>query len=158
MLAIARQKVPDGDFRLGRLEQLPVDDGSVDVLTCSLALTHVPDLQPVMQEFARVLKPGGIAVLSDIHPFNTMVGGGVAGFPGADITKGVPYVINLTHQMGDYLRSFRDAGLLVAECVEPPFGDAQLERMPGYPVYPDACRQAFSDFPYLLIWRLTREP
>jgi SAM-dependent methyltransferase len=157
MLAIAREKVPEADFRRGRLEQLPVDDASVDLITCSLALTHVPDLRPVMQEFARVLKPGGTAVLSDIHPFNVMIGGGVAGFPGAELTDGVPYVVNLTHQMGDYLRAFDEAGLSVADCLEPPWGDAQLSRLPGYPIYPDACRQAFSDLPYLLVWRLTRD-
>ncbi len=52
MLAIARGKVPGADFRRGRLEDLPVDDAVVDVVTCSLALTHVPDLAPVMREFA----------------------------------------------------------------------------------------------------------
>src|SRR5258708_22181637 len=97
MLAVARAKLPDADLRHGRLEALPVDDASVDVLTCALALTHVPDLAPVMREFARVLRPGGTAVLSDIHPFNTIVGGSIAGFSG-DVTKGIPYVVNLTHK------------------------------------------------------------
>src|SRR3954447_13579267 len=63
MLDVAKAKVPDGDFREGRLEALPVDDASVDVITCSLALTHVPSLAPVMREFARVLRPGGTIVL-----------------------------------------------------------------------------------------------
>ena len=149
--------MPGADFRKGRLEDLPVDDVVVDVLTCSLALTHVPDLAPVMREFARVLKPGGTAVLSDIHPFNTMIGGGIAGLPGADLTDGVPYVVNLTHQVSDYINAFRASGLSIVECVELPWGEAQLTRLPGYPVYPDACRQAFGELPYLLVWRLTRD-
>jgi ubiquinone/menaquinone biosynthesis C-methylase UbiE len=155
MLAIARDKVPSADFRLGRLEHLPVDDRSIDVLTCSLALTHVPDLRPVMHEFARVMKPGGTAVLSDIHPFNTMIGGSVAGFPGADISEGLPYVVNLTHQISDYVTAFNAAALSIVECIEPRWSEAQFKRLPGYPVYPDACEQAFADLPYLLIWRLT---
>ena len=80
-----------------------------------------------------MLKPGGTAVLSDIHPFNVMIGGGVAGFPGAELTDGVPYVVNLTHQMGDYLRAFDEASLSIVDCLEPPWGDAQLSRLPGYP-------------------------
>jgi 2-polyprenyl-3-methyl-5-hydroxy-6-metoxy-1,4-benzoquinol methylase len=147
--------VPAGDFRRGRLEDLPVADASVDLITCSLALTHVPDLQQVMREFGRVLKPGGTAVLSDIHPFNIMITGGVAGFPGADLADGVPYVVNLTHQIGDYMRAFRDARLSIIECLEPVWAEAQIKRLPGYPVFPDACHQAFGDLPYLLIWRLT---
>jgi ubiquinone/menaquinone biosynthesis C-methylase UbiE len=157
MLSIARDKVPTGDFRRGRLEDLPVADASVDLITCSLALTHAPDLQPVMRQFGRVLKPGGTAVLSDIHPFNTMITGGVAGFPGADLADGVPYVVNRTHQMSDYMRGFRDARMSIIECLEPLWAEAQIERLPGYAVYPDACHQAFGDLPYLLIWRLTRD-
>jgi 2-polyprenyl-3-methyl-5-hydroxy-6-metoxy-1,4-benzoquinol methylase len=157
MLAIARDKVPTADFRLGRLEQLPVDECSIDVVTCSLALTHVEDLQPVVREFARVMKPGATAVLSDIHPLNTMVGGNVAGFPGADIRDGIPYVVNLTHQISDYIAAFNDAGLSIVECLEPQWGEAQFKSLPGYPVYPDACVQAFGGLPYLLIWRLARD-
>ena len=157
MLEVARAKLPDVDLRNGRLEALPVDDASVDVITCALALTHVPDLAPVMREFARVLRPGGTAVLSDIHPFNTMVGGSIAGFAGGDVTKGIPYVVNLTHKFSDYLGAFSAAGLSVIDCIEPPMGDAQIETLPSYGVFPEASRQAYADVPFLLIWRLRRD-
>uniref|UniRef100_UPI000AE01C42 class I SAM-dependent methyltransferase n=1 Tax=Streptomyces sp. SBT349 TaxID=1580539 RepID=UPI000AE01C42 len=68
MLARARERVPGGEFRLGDLHRLPVADDSVDLVVCSLALTHVPELGPVIAEFARVLCPGGHLVISDIHP------------------------------------------------------------------------------------------
>lgn len=156
MLAIAREKVPQADFRRGRLEQLPLDDASVDVITCSLALTHVPDLAPVLREFGRVLRPGGTAVLSDMHPFNTMTGGAVAGWPSDDLTRGIPYVVNRTHQISDYINAFNGGGLSVLECVEPLFGEAEATRVPSFALYPDATRQAFIGLPYLLIWRLRR--
>ena len=156
MLDVARAKVPDADFRRGRLEDLPLDDASVDVITCSLALTHVPDLGPVMREFARVLRLGGAVVLSDMHPFNTMMGGSIAGWSGDDITKGIPYVVNLVHQVSDYVDAFNAAGLSIVTCAEPRFGDAQVERVPSYPLYPDASRQAFVGGPYLLIWQLQK--
>jgi ubiquinone/menaquinone biosynthesis C-methylase UbiE len=158
MLVIARAKVPEADLREGRLEDLPLEDDSVDLITCALALTHVPDLGPVLREFARVLRSGGTVVLSDIHPFNTALGASLAGFPGADITQGIPYVVNRFHPLSSYIRAFNEAGLSIAECIEPEFGDAQLERLPSYQMYPEATRTSFTGLPYLLIWRLRLEP
>ena len=109
-----------------------------------------------MREFARVLRPGGTAVLSDMHPFNTIVGGGIAGFSGGDLRGGIPYVLNRTHLLSDYLRAFRSAGLSVADCIEVPMGPSQIERLPSFGLYPDASREAYEDLPYLLIWRLQR--
>src|SRR5437763_1190171 len=75
MLALARSKAPLVDFRSGRLEALPVDDASVDLVTCALALTHVEKLAPVIGEFARGLRPGGHVILSDMHPVIAMASG-----------------------------------------------------------------------------------
>lgn len=58
MLAAARAKIPGGEFREGDLHHLPVPDEHVDVVVCALALTHVPELSPVLAEFTRVLRPG----------------------------------------------------------------------------------------------------
>jgi ubiquinone/menaquinone biosynthesis C-methylase UbiE len=157
MLAIAREKAPAADFRSGRLEQLPVEDESVDLITCALALTHVERLEPVMREFVRVLRPGGQAILTDIHPVATMTGG-IAGFPDGDITRGIPYVRNLTHQVSEYVTAFLDVGLSIVTCVEPCVTESLLQVLPSYPILPDATRQAFRDTPYLLIWRLERPP
>ncbi|HEY5173859.1 MAG TPA: methyltransferase domain-containing protein, partial [Acidimicrobiia bacterium] len=155
MLAIAREKVPAADFRSGRLEALPVADESVDLVVCTLALTHVEDLEPVMREFVRVLRPGGQAILTDMHPLATMTGS-IAGFPGDDLTRGIPYVLNRTHHVSDYVRAFLDAGLSIMECMEPRVTDAVLESFPSYALLPSATRQAFFDTPYLLVWRLER--
>jgi ubiquinone/menaquinone biosynthesis C-methylase UbiE len=156
MLDIAQTKCPGADLRRGRLEQLPVDSASVDLVTCSLALTHVPELGPVIAELARVLRPGGVVVLSDIHPFNTMLGGSLAAFPGDDITKGIPFVRNRTHLISTYIAGFRSAALRIDEYVEVPVGERQLTALPSYSVFPDATRQAMTGIPYLLIWRVTR--
>ncbi|MFZ0217306.1 MAG: methyltransferase domain-containing protein [Candidatus Dormiibacterota bacterium] len=51
-----------------RWRTAPSTYGAVDVLTCALALTHVASLRPIVGEFARVLRPGGQAVRSDMHP------------------------------------------------------------------------------------------
>ncbi|MFL6144193.1 MAG: class I SAM-dependent methyltransferase [Labedaea sp.] len=155
MLALARRKVPGADFRRGQLETLPVQDDSVDLVTCALALTHVAELGPVMAEFARVLRPGGQAVLSDIHPMATTTGA-IAAFPGRDLSRGVPYVHSIVHQVSDYLTAFRAAGLSVVDCLEPPTDESTVTATPSYAEFPQAARQAFLGLPFLLIWRLAR--
>jgi SAM-dependent methyltransferase len=153
MLTLARKKVPGVDFRRGALADLPVQDASVDLVTCALALSHVPDLEPVLREFARVLRPGGTVVLSDIHPMSAMTGA-IAAFPGPDLSAGVPYVHSRVHQVGAYLAAFRAAGLAVRDCLEPAVDDTVVAGNPGYDRYPDAVRQALLGMPFLLIWRL----
>jgi SAM-dependent methyltransferase len=49
-------------------EQLPFADASIDVVTCQGALDHFADRHAFMKEAARVLKPGGRAVIA-LHNF-----------------------------------------------------------------------------------------
>ena len=44
MLALARQKVPEGEFHEADLHDIPLADDSVDLVVCAVALSHVPDL------------------------------------------------------------------------------------------------------------------
>ncbi|WP_172826051.1 methyltransferase domain-containing protein [Friedmanniella luteola] len=49
----------------GLADALPLADGSVDVVWCERVLQHLDDPQAAVREHARVLAPGGCAVLLD---------------------------------------------------------------------------------------------
>jgi SAM-dependent methyltransferase len=116
MLAHARRRVPDGEFHVGELDRLPLPDDCVDVIVCALALVHVPELQPVLAEFARVLRPGGDLVISDLH-HELVTRGSVITARGP---AGEPCIVaTYRHQLGDYLRPALSLGLQVKRCEEP---------------------------------------
>lgn len=54
------------EFRLGDIEQMPVEPDSIDVAVSNCVLNLVPDKQKAFAELYRVLKPGGHFSVSDI--------------------------------------------------------------------------------------------
>jgi ubiquinone/menaquinone biosynthesis C-methylase UbiE len=155
MLTIAEAKVPDCDFRVGDLASLPVDDDAVDVVVCSLALTHVERIEPVLGEFARVVRPGGSVVLSDIHPA-ALTFGSVAVFPTGRDQLELHYVRSVVHPVSEYVQAATATGLVVRACREPVMPESAITRNPAFAVVPDAVRQAFEGLPFLLVWRLDK--
>lgn len=63
-LALARTQLGPDQVRRGTCASLPLDAGSVDVLTALDVLEHVEDDGKAMAEFSRVVRPGGIVVLT----------------------------------------------------------------------------------------------
>ncbi|MEU8639259.1 class I SAM-dependent methyltransferase [Amycolatopsis sp. NPDC048633] len=117
MLTRAHVRVPQAEFLRGDLHRLPVADAEVDLVVCGLALTHVSTLEPVLAEFARVLRPGGHLVIADMHPERVAQGA----VPPVRDAEGRPgRLSSYRHSIGDYLRAALPAGLQVRRCEEPP--------------------------------------
>jgi arsenite methyltransferase len=105
----AKVGAPQVEFREGRLEALPVDDASVDAVTSNCVINLVPDKGRVFAEVARVLKPGGRLVISDI-----VLDGRLPESVEKDIYAYVGCISGAAARP-DYFARLRDAGLGEAE-------------------------------------------
>ncbi len=62
-IAIAAERVPAADLRVGEAEHLPFPNSSFDVVTCLGSLEHFESPERGAAEIARVLRPSGRAVV-----------------------------------------------------------------------------------------------
>lgn len=74
MLAQAKKVDLGGLLIRGPFSPLPFPDNSFNLITCGMAVGHEKNLAQVIAEFARVLRPGGLLIYSDLHPFGAMAG------------------------------------------------------------------------------------
>jgi SAM-dependent methyltransferase len=59
MLAVAQRTAPGVDWRHGRAESLPFEDGRFDAVVSQFGLMFFEDRAAAIREMARVLRPGG---------------------------------------------------------------------------------------------------
>jgi ubiquinone/menaquinone biosynthesis C-methylase UbiE len=171
MLDRAREKVPGGEFHEADLHDLPLPDDHVDLVICALTLVHVPDLQLVLAELVRVLRPGGNMVISDQRGLIPRIGLPVV----KDRPDGGPgYMPIRTRLASEYLAAALPLGLQVRRCEEPrrPFplvddGDLKSATGEGFPDHdpgappdiwalhrraPAAANAAYRDSAAVIIW------
>jgi ubiquinone/menaquinone biosynthesis C-methylase UbiE len=94
MLAAARRRLADRDnvdLRSGRLEELPIENGALDVAILSLVLHFVVDPIVALTEAARTLRAGGRLLVVDMLPhereeYRTTMGHLWLGFEAAQLT------------------------------------------------------------------------
>jgi ubiquinone/menaquinone biosynthesis C-methylase UbiE len=171
MLERAREKVPGGEFHEADLHDLPLPDDHVDLVVCALALMHVPDLEPVLAEFVRVLRPGGNLVISDWRSLAKEIA--------IPVVKARPdgslgYMPTKSRLTSEYLAAALPLGLQVRGCQEPltpaPLvdeggesfhGEPDPEHVPGEPPNiwalhrwsPDATNAAYRGKPLAIVWQ-----
>lgn len=92
------------EFRLGEIENLPVDDNSVDVIISNCVINLVPNKARAFKQAWRVLKPGGRLMVSDVVLLKSLP---------ASVQNSVEAYIGCLSgavSKGDYLQAIAEAG------------------------------------------------
>jgi len=100
------------EFRQGFIEELPVEDETVDVMISNCVINLSPDKPAVFREAFRVLRPGGRIAVSDIvltAPLPRAIEENIAAYVGC--VAGAPL-------LDDYLSYMEEAGFKNARVVE----------------------------------------
>lgn len=116
MIAKARENALKADagnveFRQGTIENLPVEDASVDVVISNCVINLSPDKSRVFGEAFRVLRPGGRLMIADLVSLGELpasVQGNLAAYVGC---------IAGVSMKADYLRMLGEAGFDRVEVV-----------------------------------------
>jgi len=117
MIAQARENavkagVENVEFRQGYIEEMPVENDTVDVLISNCVINLSPDKPAVFREAFRVLRPGGRVAVSDIvltEPLPPAVAESIAAYVGCVAGASL---------LDDYLGYLRDAGFEDVEVAE----------------------------------------
>lgn len=130
MLAKARTNAQQAgftnvEFRKGYIEKLPVEDASVDVVLSNCVINLIADKAAVYREVARVLRPGGRMVISDVvltEPLPEAIA--------ADVTALTGCVAGAALR-GQYLATIAAAGLVDIDIVsDKGFGAVAMTMVP----------------------------
>ena len=104
MISKAKQKVKteNVDFVEADLtHEWPVNPGWANLITCSLVLEHIEDLDHIFSEAARALKRNGKFYICELHP-GKQYAGGRANF---ETSEGVHSPVAYVHHLSDYLKA-----------------------------------------------------
>ena len=104
--------ISNTEFRLGTVEELPVESASIDVVISNCVINLSPDKPRVFREAFRVLKPGGRLLVSDIvlrAPLPERVRASVAAYVGC--VAGAALI-------DDYLQAIGAAGFTAVQVMK----------------------------------------
>ena len=134
MLALARRRRPELEFRCGDAEELPFEDGGFDAVVGGFVVNHLPHPERASAEAARVLAPGGAVAFSvwDRPERNRLNGV----FRDAMADVGVPSLAEI--EEGPDPTRFCDDPEFVALLEGAGLGDARVETISRMLTVPDA--------------------
>ena len=130
MLKHARKKVlPTTKLEHGHSSALPGEDACYSFVIASFLLSYVQDLPAFALECARVVRPGGWLLLSDMHPVTAAERGWKRSFHVDGTTVDIAA---RSRSLPEIIAVFEKSGFEVGVLIEPPFDE------PGRRIFEDA--------------------
>ena len=115
MLAKAKAKLPTTDFIQADITgPWNFTNRLFDLVTFSLVLEHIQNLDFIFSETARKLRPGGQVYIGELHPFK-QYGGTKARF---ETENGTTVVDCYTHHISDFINNAKEHGFVLNDLQE----------------------------------------
>jgi len=117
MLLKAKEKINSNDVNFLQADitrPWMFREQSFDLVTFSLVLEHIQELDPIFEEAAQSLHPGGHVYIGELHPFKQYVGS-KARF---DTESGQQVLECFNHNISDFIQTAKKHGLVLADLNE----------------------------------------
>jgi len=117
MLAKAKEKItsPEVEFiQADILQPWNFAKDTYNLVTFSLVLEHIKNLEPVLKEASAALKTGGYVYIGELHPFKQYAGS-KARF---ETSEGTQIVECYNHNISDFIIAGKSCGLELADLNE----------------------------------------
>jgi len=117
MLNLAKSKITDNrvDFEKADLtKDWEIEDNFADLITCSLTLEHIKDLNHIFRQADKKLKKNGLFFISELHPFK-QYSGSKAKYETENGTKELEVYI---HHISEYMDDAKNNGFDFVELKE----------------------------------------
>jgi len=140
MVEESKRRCPkNGRFFVADLaEPLPIETGSLDGITCSLALHYLRDWEVPLRSFRNSLRPGGWVVISLDHPFGRPLPSQRGGYFDTELVsdswqkRDVKVTQHFWRRpLSSVVQAFSEAGFVIDRLSEPQPTAAALERFPA---------------------------
>lgn len=140
LAAAAREAAPAIEVLEADAVALPLPDGAVDLVVCSMALLNFDDLDASVREAARVLEPGGRFCFTTVHPWNSLKSGddyfAERTYEETRTRDGLTMTFTDRHRpLSAFSHAFEGAGLMIEVLREPVPDAAHIAARPSVEVW-----------------------
>tara|TARA_B110000967_G_C18872179_1_gene556071 strand:+ start:274 stop:906 length:633 start_codon:yes stop_codon:yes gene_type:complete len=117
MLSIAKEKINDVGVEFKRVDlnkNWELENQFSDLVTSSLTLEHIADLNPIFKQAYQKLKENGLFFISELHPFKHYSGSKAR----YETVDGIEELEVYTHHISDYIQSAKNNNFKLIEINE----------------------------------------
>jgi ubiquinone/menaquinone biosynthesis C-methylase UbiE len=117
MIQIAKSKFKEGNVSFHTTDitkNWEIENEFADLITCSLVLEHIENLNHIFSQSVQKLKNGGLFFISELHPAKQYLGSKAK----YESPSGVRELETFTHHITDYLQAAKNNGFKLLELNE----------------------------------------